>query len=92
MMTRTKQDRSIAAHKTLKRTGLSGIGIGVLTLIACELPLILTVVGLGGLGASAKVFQPPLIIEIAAVGLFILGAAIIAALAAKRYRVNRNME
>ena len=36
-------------------------------LLACELPIVLAVIGLGSLSAAVAAFRPPLIVEIAGV-------------------------
>ncbi len=70
----TKTQPKALSDKKLKRGGMTGIAIGVLALLACELPIIFAVIGLGGLSASALTFRPPPIVELIAIILFILGA------------------
>ena len=61
----------------LKRTGIVGIAIGALAVLACELPIILAVLGLGGLSAGAMALRPPPIIEIVAIIIAIVGAVLL---------------
>lgn len=57
----------------LRRTGIAGIALGILALIACELPIILTLIGLGSLGAAVSTLKPPLYIESAGVIVIVAG-------------------
>ncbi len=75
-----------ATDKKLKRRGVTGIAVGIVALVACELPIILAVVGLGGLSAGAMAFRPPAIVELIAVILFVIGAGILLFLLARRVR------
>ncbi len=63
---------------------MTGITIGILALVACELPIILAVVGLGGLSAGAMAFRPPEIVELIAIILFVIGAGLLLFLLVKR--------
>lgn len=60
-------------REKLKKTGLSGIGLGALAFLACELPIILAVSGLGGLSAGAMALRPPPFVEYIAIGLALIG-------------------
>ncbi len=60
----------------LKRTGTVGIAIGALAILVCELPIILAVLGLDGLSASAMALRRP-IIEIVAIIIAIVGAVLL---------------
>jgi len=51
-------------EKKLSKSGLGGIGLGIFALIACELPLILAMVGLGTLSAAANALSPPFWLEV----------------------------
>ena len=62
--------------KQLKSTGTVGIAIGALAILVCELPIILTVLGLGGLSAGAMALRWP-IIEIFAIIIAIVGAVLL---------------
>ena len=62
--------------KQLKRTGTVGITIGALAILVCELPIILAVLGLGGLRAGAMALRWP-IIEIVAIIIAIVGAVLL---------------
>lgn len=87
-----KDQHAVASDRTLKRTGLTGIGLGALALIACELPLILAVVGLGSLGASAATFRPSQAVEIAAIGISILGGVTMILVYVRRIMRKRKVE
>ena len=78
-----------ASDKTLKRGGLSGIVIGVLALVACELPIILAFAGLGGLSAGATALRPPPFVELIASALFVIGVFVLSFLFLKRIRDRR---
>ncbi|MEE9315116.1 MAG: hypothetical protein V3V02_10750 [Rhizobiaceae bacterium] len=73
----TKTQPKTLPDKKLKRSGMTGIAIGVLALLVCELPIILAVIGFGGLSAGALAFRPPPIVELIAVILFILGVLVL---------------
>lgn len=62
--------------KQLKRAGTVGIAIGALAILVCELPIILAVLGLGGLSAGAMALHRP-IIEIVAINIAIVGAVLL---------------
>ena len=62
--------------KQLKRAGTVGIAIGGLAILVCELPIILAVLGLGGLSAGAMALHRP-IIEIVAIIIAIVGAGLL---------------
>lgn len=79
----------LASDKKLKRGGVTGITIGLLALIACELPIILAVVGLGGLSAGAIAFRPPEIVEVIAIILFVVGAGMLLFLLARQMLKHR---
>ena len=68
----------------MRRAGLIGIALGGLAVLACELPLILAAIGLGGLSAIATKLQPPLAVEIAAIGFLVLGVAVLVIVTARR--------
>jgi hypothetical protein len=61
-------------EKRLKRSAISGIAIGALAILACELPIILGLVGLGALSGAANILKPPPLVELAA--LIIIGAGV----------------
>lgn len=73
-----------ASDRKLKRGGIAGVAIGALALIACELPIFLAVVGLGGLSAKATAFRPPEIVEVIAIVLSVIGAGTLLFLLARR--------
>ncbi|QJB69038.1 hypothetical protein [Parasphingorhabdus halotolerans] len=64
-------------EKKLKRTGLSSLALGAMALLACELPVILAVIGFGGLSAGAKVLRPSQSIEILAIALVFIGSLLL---------------
>lgn len=61
----------------LKRTGLASLALGALALLACELPLVLAVVGLGSLSAAAKTLEPTQSIELMALVLVCFGSILL---------------
>ena len=66
-----------AAGSVLRRTGLAGIALGTLALFACEVPIILAFVGLGGLGAGTAAFAPSSLFETGGIVLAILGGTLL---------------
>lgn len=62
--------------KQLKRAGTVGIATGALAILICELPIILAVLGLGGLRAGAMALHWP-IIEIVAIIIAVVGAGLL---------------
>ncbi len=68
----------------LGRVGFTGIAFGALSLLACELPFILTFVGLGGLGTVASVFKPHPLVEGAGIAAAITGVVLLVTLALLR--------
>ena len=63
--------------KQIIPTGIGGMAIGALAILVCELPIILAVLGLGGLSAGAMALRPPPIIEIVAIIIAIVGAVLL---------------
>jgi Ca2+/Na+ antiporter len=63
----------LVSEKRLKRGGFTGILIGLLAILACELPMILAVVGLGGLSSAAVLLRPHPIVEMVALALLAMG-------------------
>ena len=58
---------------------MSGIALGALALLACELPIILVAIGLGGLGTSAMALRPLPLVENIAIGLALIGSLFLTA-------------
>ena len=65
-----------AIDNRLKAAGLSGIALGALALLACELPAILGILGLATLAAGSGVLRPPVWLE--TLGILVAVAGIIA--------------
>ena len=57
------QVKDLVLGERLRNAGLTGITLGILALIACELPLILVLFGLSGLGAGAWAFELAPLVE-----------------------------
>jgi len=74
------EEASKNSTKRVKRFGTTGIAIGVLSVLACELPIVLAVVGLGGLSSAASVFSLPPMIEMIGITLGLLGFLLIVGL------------
>lgn len=66
--------------KRVKRLGTTGIAIGALSVLACELPIVLALVGLGGLSSAASAFSLPPIIEMIGITLGLLSFLLIVGL------------
>lgn len=75
-----------------KRTGCTGLAIGGLAIIACELPILLAALGLGGLSAGALAFRPPPIVEKVAVIIGLLGAVLLVIHFVRKYWRQRIQE
>ena len=75
----------------LKRTGMAGIAAGVLALLACEIPIILAVLGLGSLSVGAAALHPPPMVELAAIVVIVVGTLLLAVALARRIRRRRRM-
>ena len=81
--------RPSATGKGLRRTGLAGIALGLLTLLLCELPVILAVVGLGGFSAAAARFHLPPAVEMAGFAVGTIGAVVMAGYVVRRVWLKR---
>lgn len=66
--------------KGVRRTGVAGIAVGVTALLACELPLILGLIGLGGLSTAAVAFRPSFVVEVAGIVIGGIGVLILISL------------
>ncbi len=77
--------------KKLPRTGFAGIALGGLVLIACELPLILTVLGLSGLISNVSTLNPPPVVEFAGV-VFMVAGVFLLVMNYFRNQINQNRE
>ncbi|MGI9294530.1 MAG: hypothetical protein ACR2PS_11165 [Pseudomonadales bacterium] len=62
-----------AVDKKLKTGGFSGIALGVLALLACEIPVILTILGMGTLATGAHLIKPPFWMEILGISMAAAG-------------------
>ena len=72
------EETSKSLTKRVKRLGSTGIVIGALSVLACELPIVLALVGLGGLSSVASVFSLPPMIEMIGITLGRLGLLLMA--------------
>ncbi len=62
-----------SSSKKIRRAGVTGVLIGVLSIVACELPIILALVGLGGFSAASRWLSPPPIVEMIGVAIGLVG-------------------
>jgi hypothetical protein len=83
---------SSVSGKTVRRMSWSGVGVGALALIACELPLILAVIGMGGLSGFAAAVKPPPFVEMIAIFALVAGAVSLAVILVLRVRRARRRE
>jgi len=74
------EETSKGSTKRVKRLGMTGIAIGVLSILACELPIVLALVGLGGLSSAASIFSLPPMVEMMGITLGLLGLLFVACL------------
>ncbi len=79
----TEQNRKISKRR-VKRIGLTGVAIGLLTVLACELPILLAILGLAGISTSLSVYSLPPLIERIGYLLGFAGLLTIASLVALR--------
>ena len=79
-------DAPLEQSKGLRRTGVLGLATGALALLACELPIVLALIGFGGLSTAAAALKPPFFVELAAVVLGATGIILLIALAIRRKR------
>ncbi len=86
----TTNNKQSVEVKGLRRTGFVGIALGVTTILACELPVILALIGLGGLSSAAMAFRPPILVEIVAILLAVVGVGLLIILAVWRLWSRRN--
>ena len=73
----------------LRSSGIAGIALGILALVACELPIVLTLVGFGSLGAAVTPLQPPFYVEIAGLIVAVAGLLLLFISAIRSRRSNR---
>jgi len=83
-MTPPTSDQSIVRSKNVqKRSAFASLLFGILGLLACELPIILTAIGLGGMAIK---FRLPAIVEIIAIIALVVGVGLLIGLYVKRKR------
>jgi protein-S-isoprenylcysteine O-methyltransferase Ste14 len=76
----------VSTDNKLRKTGVTGIAMGVLALLACELPIILALAGMGALSMSASAFKPPIWIELIGITTAIAGLLLLSILAIRIWR------
>lgn len=59
----------------IKRTGFVSLTIGIAAIIACELPIILAIIGLGGMGARATIASSSIVVEFISILFTTIGAS-----------------
>lgn len=74
------EETSNSPTKRMKRLGTTGIAIGGLSILACELPIVLALVGLGGLSSTASIFSLPPMVEMIGITLGLLGLLLVVGL------------
>ena len=62
-----------SSSNKFRRAGITGVVVGVLSILACELPIILAVIGLGGLSTASKWLSPPPMVEMIGVVIGLVG-------------------
>lgn len=77
-------DNQPAKNQRLRRSGIAGIALGTLALVACELPIILTLIGLGNLSTAAMPLRPPFNVEVAGILVAMAGAMLLVISAFRR--------
>lgn len=74
------EETSNSPSKRVKRLGTTGIAIGVMSILACEIPFVLALVGLGGLSSAASIFSLPPMVEMIGITLGVLGLFLVVGL------------
>ncbi len=75
--------------KRLGRGGVAGIAAGALALLACELPIVLALIGLGGFSTAAAALKPPFFVELGGIVLGGAGLVVLVALVIRRVWIQR---
>ena len=78
------------AELKLRRTGITGIALGVVAFLVCKLPLVLVFAGLGGL-SGAIAYLPFAQIEIVGLALALIGVALLVFIRVKRSRNQKEL-
>ena len=91
-MTRVQGKSNVAFKSYLNRLGAGGAALGLVGLLACELPIILAALGMAGLSAHAMSFRPPPAVEAAAIILLVVSAVILGAAFLWRIKNERGAE
>lgn len=79
-------DRTDHRGRALHRTGVTGLAVAALALVTCELPVVLALLGLGGLSAGAAWVRPPAVVELIAVSIAVAAAGLLLAVHLRRRR------
>jgi hypothetical protein len=74
------EETSEHSTRSVKLLGTTGIAIGVLSILACELPIVFALVGLGGLSSAASIFSLPPLVELIGITLGLLGLLLVVGL------------
>lgn len=78
------EETSKQSTKNVERLGTTGIAIGVLSVLACELPIVFALVGLGGLSSAISAFSLPPMVEMVGITLGLLGLFLVVGLLISR--------
>ena len=65
------------ATRQTKRLGTTGLAIGLLSILACELPILLALLGFTGLSAVASTYTLPPAVEMVGITLGGIGLALL---------------
>ena len=84
--------RFSTTEKKITKSSLAGICLGVAALIACELPLVLAVIGFGTLSTVASALSPPFWLEIVGICAAIFGVLLILGVAIRRILAKNQRE
>ena len=79
------EETSNGSTKGMKRVGKTGIAIGLLSILACELPIVLALVGLGGLSSAASILSLPPMVEMIGITVGLLGLLLVIGLGIYRF-------
>ena len=85
-MAATRVNSSSTVERKLEKDSFAGIALGVVALLACELPVAFTLLGLGTLAARAGALKPPFWIEVVAFASAVVGLIMLTGFIFQRWR------
>lgn len=74
------EDVGNSVTKRVKRFGTTAFAVGILSVLVCELPILLTLAGLGGLSSAVSTISLPPMVELVGIVVGLLGLSIVVGL------------